>query len=312
MAGSDLGFGSKLAQKQRLLNKDGSFNVRRHTRNPLSNIHLYHSLITMSRGKFLLLIVAYYALANAFFAGLYLLAGIEHLSNPPAGFWPQFWHAYFFSAQTLTTVGYGSVAPIGLAANVIAAVEALIGLLTFALATGLLYGRFARPKARLRFSDHAVIAPHRDNTNALMFRLVNIVESQIVNMEAKVFLSMMDFNRGGSRIFQPLNLDISNVAMLSLSWTVVHTLTPESPLWGLSQEQLLKADAEILILLMGYDDTFAQEVNARYSYTGNEIRWGHKFTPMFFPKEEGTILDLDLLSETTEVPLNQSQAPVLP
>jgi inward rectifier potassium channel len=298
MAGSDLGFGSKLAQKQRLLSKDGSFNVHRHTRNPLGNIHLYHLLITMSWSRFLLLIFVYYAFTNALFAALYVFVGIEHLSNPPAGFWPQFWHAYFFSAQTLTTVGYGSVSPIGLQANVIAAIEALIGLLTFALATGLLYGRFARPKARLRFSENAIIAPHRDNTNALMFRLVNVTESQIVNMEAKVFLSMIDHNQGGARIFQPLNLDISTVAMLSLSWTVVHTLTPESPLWGLSQEQLLRADAEILILLMGYDDTFAQEVNARYSYIGNEILWGHKFIPMFLNENGKTVLYLDLLNNT--------------
>ena len=303
MSGSDLGFGSRLAQTQRLLNKDGTFNVLRRTRHPLKHVYLYHTLITMSWGRFLMLVGVFYLIANGVFASLYMLAGIEHLSNPPEGFWPGFWHAYFFSAQTLTTVGYGSVSPVGLQANVIAAFEALIGLLTFALATGLLYGRFARPKAKILFSHEAVIAPHRDNQNALMFRTVNAMNSQIVNIEAKVFLSMIDRNRNNLRVFQPLALDISTVAMFSLSWTVVHTITPESPLWGLTPEAMEEADAEVIILIMGYDDTFAQEVNARHSYTGEEIVWGHKFNPMFFNQAGGTVLDLDLLGDTAAAPL---------
>lgn len=304
----DLGFGTKINEGySRLINKDGSFNVTRSHESFWNRINLYHRLITMPWKPFLGLVLVFYLVTNALFGGLYMLAGVENLTGvDPSAPMGGFWEAYFFSAQTLTTVGYGRIAPIGTFTNILAAIESLMGLMAFALATGLLYGRFSRPVAHISFSKKAVFAPYLD-INGWMFRIVNDRYNQLIDLEVEVSLSRLETKDDGSRFrkYYTLKLERNKVSFFPMNWTLVHAITDDSPLYNCTPEQLAETDAEFLILLRAIDDTFSQTVHARYSYRHDELLWGRKFKPMFDDTEQGLItLDLTKLSETMEAPLN--------
>lgn len=304
----DLGFGTKINDGfSRLVNKDGSFNVRRSNESFWNRVNLYHRLITMRWRPFLGLVVAFYLITNALFAGLYMLAGVEHLTGvTDTTAMGGFWEAYFFSAQTLTTVGYGRIAPTGMFANTLAAIESLMGVLAFALATGLLYGRFSRPVAHIRFSKKAVFAPYLD-INGWMFRIVNERYNQLIDLDVNVSLSRMEKKEDGSlfRKYYNLKLERSKVSFFPMNWTVVHAITDDSPLYNCTPEELTESEAEFLILMRAIDDTFSQTVHTRYSYRYDELLWGHKFKPMFDESAHKLVsLDLDMLDDTMEVPLN--------
>ncbi|GAA4414735.1 ion channel [Nibrella viscosa] len=304
----DLGFGTRINDSySRLINKDGSFNVNRVNEPFWHRLNLYHRLITMPWPKFYLLVVAAYITTNALFACLYLLAGKEHLkglSESDTG--NGFWGAFFFSAQTLTTVGYGHVSPSGYLTSAIAAFESMIGLLAFALATGLLYGRFSRPVAHVRFSRHAVFAPYLD-VNGWMFRIINERSNQLVDVEVEVSLSRLENKPDGTpyRRYYNLKLERSKVNFFPANWTLVHPITDSSPLYGCTPGQLDESDAEFLILLRAVDDTFSQMVHARMSYRADEVLWGRKFKPLFDTSDNGNYwLDMNKLDDTEEMPLN--------
>ncbi len=216
----DLGFGNKIGQDvRRLINRDGSFNVRRSGAGWRS-IHPYQLLISLSWGKFLLVVTLFFMLVNALFAAAYLAVGIEHLagtSGPEASWIDHFGEAFYFSVQTFSTVGYGAIAPRGHMANLLASFEALIGLLGFALATGVAFGRFSRPSAKINFSPHAVIAPYQD-INAFEFRVVNERKNQLIGLEVQVVLSCSHWD--GSmwvQKFYPIELERSKVTLFSRS-----------------------------------------------------------------------------------------------
>ncbi|MEM6263508.1 MAG: ion channel [Bacteroidota bacterium] len=297
----DLGFGTEISAKaSRLLTKEGDLNVRR-VGNRLKDFHLYQYLISIKWWQFWVYLLLFYICFNAFFACLYVLAGIESLNGiTPHGDWLEdFRRAFFFSTQTFTTVGYGVISPKGLTANLIASFEAMTGLIGFAFATGLLYGRFAQPTARILFSEQAVMAPYRD-IRGLMFRIVNGRRNQLINLEAKIIASW--FEEGGDRLrrnYHLLELERDQVSLFPLSWTLVHPVDENSPLADLTYEQLLAAHAEFLVIIQGYDESFAQTVHARTSYTAEELLWGAAFNRMFYTDEEGrTVIDIERLSET--------------
>ena len=304
----DLGFGTKLNDSySRLINKDGSFNVVHRGGSWASRANLYHRMITMPWPKFLLWVVLFYVSANVLFALMYLAAGAENLRGlDDSMHLTPFWGAYFFSAQTLTTVGYGHIAPIGFVTSIIAAVESLIGLLAFALATGLLYGRFSRPVAHIQFSKNAVFAPYLD-INAWMFRIIHQTDSQLIDVEVSVTFSRLEPRPDGSpsRKYYSLPLERNKVSFFPTNWTLVHPVTNDSPLYGCTSEQLAESDAEFLILLRAMDDTFSQAVHTRYSYRFDELLWGRKFRPMFDVSTPGmVVLDMSKLDDTDEVSLN--------
>jgi len=288
----DLGLGVKAAPV-RWVSKDGSFNVRRAGRARLRPDEFYHHLITMGGLRFLALVLLGYLLTNLVFAALYLWVGMENFTRSGGGrFLDRAMDAYFFSAQTLTTVGYGQISPKGHLASAVAAMESLLGLLSFALATGLLYGRFSRPRAQIRFSREALVAPYRGGAG-LMFRLANGRSSQLIELEASVALSLLD-PEGGARRFHALSLERDRVNLLATSWTVVHPIGPDSPLWGLEPEDLARARAEFIVLVKAFDDTFVQSVYQRTSYTAEEVRWRARFRPMArFAGDGRTEVDLD-------------------
>lgn len=298
----DLGFGAKIAAGgERLINKDGSLNVIRRGKRPVA---LYLALVEMSWGRFFGVIFFFYIGVNALFATLYVLAGQEALIglSSDTGFWDHFSHAFFFSVQTFTTVGYGSISPNGLLGNIISAFDALIGLMAFALATGLFFARFAKPKAQLRFSQNAVMAPYThpetgERMSSLQFRVVNPRNNKLINLSVRVIATWFE---NGGRKYGALELERNQVFMLPLNWTIVHPITPDSPLYGQGQSDLARNKAEILILIQGFDDTFSQEVHANYSYTAKELIWDARFVPMYHELNGVTVLELDKLNDTVK------------
>jgi inward rectifier potassium channel len=280
----DLGFGSVVSREsqQRLLNRDGSFNVERKGLPFWSSFSLYHSLLTMQWWKFFLLCAAWYLVANALFALGYLAAGPGALGSETAGMEHHtFLRAFFFSVQTLSTIGYGHVVPIGLAANVIVTVEALVGLLGFAIITGLLFSRFSRPTAKILFSRHAVIAPYQ-GISALEFRVANARSNELIEVAAKVMLTRFEDVEGvRTRRYYPLQLERPNVTFLPLTWTVVHPIDDSSPLHGADQETLRNTRAEVVVLLSGFDETFSATVHTRTSYLPENIVCNARFANAF-------------------------------
>ena len=281
---------------RRAINHDGSFNVLRKGLR-LRDVNPYLKLIDTTWPRFLLFVLLAFLALNVAFAGLYLALGMEHLKGAEPEM-SAFENAFFFSVHTLTTVGYGNIYPTGGWANTVSAVEAATGLMVFALFTGLLYGRFSRPTARIRFSNNALIAPYQDGTS-LQFRITNARSNVLMNLNARVLLMTVDSTDGQlKRSFVDLPLERRNVYFFPLTWTIVHPIDSESPLYGKTREDLARLSAELLILIQGFDDTFSQQVHARFSYRHDEIVWGAKFIPAFSVDSKGDlILEVDRIHE---------------
>ena len=288
----DLGLGSRVAQKsrQRFLNRDGSFNVSRRGLSPLRSLSLYHWVLNVTWTRFFLLIALGYFAVNAFFATGYYLCGPGALLGSAGGSPAErFAEAFFFSVQTLATIGYGRMSPSGVPANLLVTFEALFGLMGFALATGLLFARVSRPSAQILFSESAVVAPYRDIT-AFMFRIVNERSNQLTQVEATVSLGLWEQVEGAPvRKFHELALERKRVVFMPLHWVIVHPINESSPLYGMSAQEFVAADAEVLILLTALDETFSQTVHARSSYKPQEVIWGAKFADMFHDSPDGRV-----------------------
>ncbi len=299
----DLGFGNIVAResRQRLLNHDGSFNVVRRRRGLVTSLGDYHLLLTLSWPRFLLLVAAMFVALNLLFAGAYMACGPDALDGPAvegtAGHWAR---AFFFSVQTFSTIGYGHVAPANLSANLLVVFEALCGLLVFALSSGVVFARFSRPIARVRYSDRAVVAPYRGIT-AFEFRIVNTSRSQLLDLRAQVLLSLMEVDEAGRSVrrFHDLPLERDHVALFPLTWTIVHPIDARSPLAGMDSRRLHAADAEFLVILAGTDETWAQLVHSRSSYKSDEVDWNARFASILLRPDDGGPMGvaLDRLSE---------------
>jgi len=296
----DLGFGAKVAnQSERLINQDGSFNVERRGLPFFQSLSFYHSLLTISWWKFNLIIVLSFLLINTSFAIIYILFGIKNLEGiTSTTFAGNFFDAVFFSSQTFTTVGYGVIHPTGFWTNIVASVESMFGLLGFAFATGLLYGRFSHPNAKILFSKNAIVAPYK-NMLAFEFRIANARKNQLIDVEIQTILSLKEQIDGRIvKRFHELKLERTKVNFFALSWTIVHPIDKDSPLDGLLYKDLIDSDAEFLILLKAFDDTFSQLVHTRFSYKYNEVVWGASFKNIFIDDKPGiTAIDLDKLSD---------------
>lgn len=285
---------------RRLINRNGIANLRKTGIPIYERISIYHSLLRLPRWKFFLLIITFYTSLNLLFAGIYFGVGVDHLTGTEtsAGLVEKFLEAFFFSSQSLTTVGYGHVAPIGILANTIASIESLIGILAFALVTGIFYARFSRPRAYLMFSDNFLISPYKGG-RALMFRLATFKNNHLTDAEAQVTLAL-HIEEEGKRVtrFYPVKLEISKVTSLALSWTVVHPIGEESPVYGFSEQDFRESRLELVINIKGFDDHFSNTVQQRTSYTSQELIFGARFLPMYERPEDGshTILELDKIN----------------
>lgn len=293
----DLGFGEKVATetRQRFLNRDGTFNVKRRGLRRFSTLNLYHFLLTMSWSRFLGLVLLLYFFSNVVFAFFYSSLGAASLvdtSETPTE--SLFIRAFFFSVQTFATIGYGTIHPVGIVPNLLVTLESYYSLLVNALITGLVFARFSRPTAKVSFSESAVVAPYR-GISGLMFRLVNNRHSQLIELKAQVMFSRFAEKDGKPyRRFDLLDLERQRVSFFPLAWTVVHPIDENSPMFGMTEEEFIKADAEILILLSAIDETFSQTVHTRSSYKSDEIKFGFKFANIYNEPQNGEPISIDI------------------
>ncbi|WP_445633396.1 ATP-sensitive inward rectifier potassium channel 10 [Nostoc sp. DSM 114161] len=277
-------------QKQRLLPpihiqiRDGKFEIMgmgvwySYWRDP------YHLLLTIPWVGFLILICLSYVTINAVFAVAYFLGG-DCIANARPG---SFLDLFFFSVQTLASIGYGAMYPKTTYANVIVTIEAMIGLVGIAVMTGLAFARFSRPTARVIFSRVAVITPH-DAKPTLMFRSANQRRNMILEAQMRVYLMRDEVTAEGQHMRRIYDLKLlrNQTPSFSLSWSVVHVIDEFSPLYGMTAESLMQTNSMLMISLSGIDETVAQVVHARHSYGAKEILWNNRFVDIFHETPDG-------------------------
>jgi len=293
---SDLGFGSIVTDesRQRLINKDGSFNVHRSGLNFFTSLSLYHHLLTMTWIRFTFLASLGYFLMNLGFAFAYIIFGTGLGGSKVVSFWEQLIKSFFFSVQTSSTIGYGHIVPESLGANLLVTLESFVGLMGIALVTGMVFARFSRPTARILFSKNAVIAPYKEIT-AFMFRIANARQNQIIELEAQLHFScIVETDGKRTRGFQRLNLERDSVPFFPLSWTIVHSIDENSPLYTMTLNDLQQAEAEFMILLTGMDDTFNQTVFSRSSYKTDELVFNARFNKIYEAHGHGGAVTIDI------------------
>ena len=308
IADNQTGFGSNAANYGgRFITKNGQPNVVKKGLSFFDQISWFHTMLDIPAWKFHCIIFSFFLIINFLFASIYFGIGTQNLNGITAtSTWGKFAQTYFFSTQTFTTVGYGHISPNGFLTSAVASIQALVGLLSFALATGLLYGRFSKPKAHLKFSDNALIAPFK-NHNALMIRLAPFKNTNLTDAEAKITLGMVVEENGFFvNKFFPLNLEYDKVNSLTLSWTLVHPIDENSPLYQFTKDDFFKNRIEILVFIKAFDEMFSNIVVTRSSYLFNEVIFGAKFIQMYEHSldDTKTILHLDKLNLFEKVVLN--------
>lgn len=296
----DPGFGyDSYKNAKSVIDEKGNSNVI-HINRKFSFDDLYAFFIEISWIQFFLFAILLYTVVNILFAFVYVAIGIEEITPSTGIFWRDFLNGFFFSAQTLTTVGYGGIAPQGLIANIIAAFEAMIGLLSFSFLTGLLYGRFSKPRAAIKFSENFIIRDFKEG-KALMFRLMNNRKTVMIEPEITVMLSITkkEKNSDFKRNFYRLKLERDKIMYLPTTWTVVHEITEESPLYPFVKKGFSQLDAELYILLNYHEESFSQRVYQIHSYPFDRVIEDAQFIPSHgFNKEGYTIVDHDRLNQT--------------
>jgi inward rectifier potassium channel len=291
----------------RFLSPDGRNNlvlygVRRHF-----YTDVYHSWLRAPWRLALAAVTVLYLAVNCLFAAAYLLVGgVENLGPR------SYSDAFFFSVQTIATIGYGHMVPISMAANLLVTLESLVGLIGVAMATGLMFAKFARPTARVLWSDVVVVAPF-EGVPSLMFRVANQRGNQVVEAQIRVTLLISENTREGFPLRRNIDLRLvrSQSTVFALSWTVIHPLTADSPLVTHTRDQLQSGRAEIVASLTGLDDAFNQTIHSRHVWAMDEIAWNARFVDIL-----GTLPDgrqgVDYRRFHDFVPLDAQAAPPPP
>jgi inward rectifier potassium channel len=266
----------------RIVNKSGQPNIKRIGSKFKERFITYHWLISISRFKFIGLVFLTYLMVNLVFALIYFALGpsaIKVHTTESCAF-NFFYNCFFFSSQTLTTVGYGHISPISVTANSVAAVESLMGLMMFALITGLIYGRFSKPKSFIKISNVAVIAPFQEG-KALMIRIVNPTNYILTDVKANIIIALKNPNRKTQSMeFYPAELEYDNISSLAMNWTIVHPINSDSPFYNKTEEELKALNLEVLLYIKGYDQYYSNLIQTQTSFMGDEIIFGAKFSPM--------------------------------
>jgi len=287
---AEIGFGTKnYNESVRFLNQNGTVNVKRKVSDKHIGFDLYHWLLGITWVQFFSLVFVSYVVVNTMFAVLYYAIGADKFGGLDVGSGSEkFYQLFFFSAQTLTTVGYGHIYPNSVFPSTVSSIESMLGLMGFALVTGILYGRFSKPKADLQYSNEALVAPYKDLTG-LMFRVANKKQNELIETECQVILAINN-PENQRRDFHFLELERSKINLLPLTWTVVHPIDDKSPMFGLTASDVKERDGEFIILIKSITDTYFQTVYSRMSYKHSELTWNAKFVPMKqMPHKDGSI-----------------------
>ncbi|MEO1376245.1 MAG: ion channel [Cyanobacteria bacterium J06635_10] len=268
----------------RIVNLDGNFNIVRKGVSKFDWGDLYHVLLTLSWIKLFAVVGAGYIITNLLFALLYLSAG-DGVENMREG---NFSDAFFFSVQTMATIGYGAMHPKTFFANILVAIEALLGLLGVSVGSGLVFARFSLPKARVMFSRVAVVALH-DGVPTLMFRVANERQSWILEAEVNVNLVVSEMTQEGElmRKFYKLPLYRHHSSLFLLTWTVMHPIKESSPLYNITLDEMLEKEMELLVTLTGIDQTVSDNIHTYHSYIPTEILWNHRFADILSKTRNG-------------------------
>ena len=299
------GFGSIVDhQPERLLNQDGTVNVKKVGLRFLDHFSVFHFLVTTNWLTFNVIVILSYVLVNIFFGCIYWFIGIDEIGIAHDTDLEDFLESIYFSAQTFSTVGYGRANPGSHVANFVAFLEMLVGMMYLALAAGLLFARFSRPVAKIIFSKKAVIAPYRQD-KGFMVRLANAKTNLLLDVGAKILLSITEEKNGKPvRRYYDLDLEMNKINMLALSWTLVHPIDEESPLYGLTKQDLDRSDAEFVVMINGFNNTLSQQVHSRTSYKYYDVAWNVKFAPIFSNANDKALVALDRIGQFEKVKMN--------
>ncbi|MCB9255562.1 MAG: potassium transporter [Chitinophagales bacterium] len=296
----DLGFGSTGDQsKERVLNKDGRFNLRRIG----EHYHIYHILISMSWPRFFALIFLSFTIINGFFSLIYYFLGVENIAGfASEGFFMDLVNLFHFSVQTMTTVGYGVMHPTGIPSSVVASFESLVGLLSFALVSGLMYGRFKNPKAEIKYSKNILIT-NVGEKRSIQVRVANKLSHDLLDVEGRMLMLHNEVLEDGSiyKRYRSLTLQIDKISFLPMNWTLTHFIDENSPLYGYTPKEFEEQNVEFLVLITAYDDSFSQLVHSRSSYIYDEIVYEKHWEKPYFSDAKGRrIFDLEKLDKFVE------------
>ena len=295
----------------RFLNRDGTPNSRKYGLGAQRAARLYHAALDASWPAFILWMLGILLLVNGVFAlgyralGSAALAGSEQL-----GVTDPFIRAFSYSVGIFTTTGSSVMHPVGTTANWLTIFESFTGPITLVVAFGLIIARLTRPRMRLGFSDSAIVAPY-EGGRGVMFRIVNLQPGELSDVHVRVNLVRFeDFDGVRERNFHELALERSSVEMFTLHWTVVHPITADSPLAGVTPEELAASQAEFLVFVSALEQTFSTRVTARTSYLWDEVRWDVKFASIFANGPEGVIaIDVERLSRTERLDEGATRTP---
>ena len=310
---ADLGFGRVVAQqvRGRFLSHEGVPMSVKYGLGAQRAARFYLSALAIGWPAFILWLLGALLLMNGVFALAYAALGDGALSGVDGlGMSDPFMRAFAFSVAIFTTTGTGAMHAVGTTANWLVVLESLIGPLTLVIAAGLLVARLTRPRMRIRFSESAIVAPY-EGGRGLMFRMVNVQPGELSDVQVRVNLVRFEnFDGSRERNFHELALERSSVEFFNLHWTVVHPITADSPLAGVTPESLRESEAELLIHVNAHEETFSTRVTARSSYLWDEVRWDVKWASIFASGPDGVIaIDVDRLDRTERLPEGTTSTP---
>lgn len=272
---------------QQLIKKDGTTNIHRHGLNHFAAYNFYQKMIMVSWTKFFFIIFGFYLGINTVFGTIYYFMGVTEsgVSIPDMSY--HYWlKTFFLSTQTITTTGYGQIAQIGLWVNLVSSIEALAGLLFFSLITGLLYGRFSKPTAKLFYSNNILISPFKD-VKILSIRLANAKIGQLIEAQAQLIISVTNtYNKERQRRFHNVKLLNNQISFFTGSWTISHIIDKDSPIYNLNANELDEKDVEFILMVNAIDDAYGQTVYSRMSYQAHEVVWNANFQPISYLNDD--------------------------
>jgi inward rectifier potassium channel len=288
----EYGFGNTtFAENQRIINKDGSFNIKRVGLNFLDRFSLFHFMINSKWITFISLVVLGYFLSATGFALIYSNLGSSQFNGVvESGTGSNFWEFFFYSTQTFATVGYGRINPATTTASLISSIDALTGVLYFAIVTGMLFARFSMPKTKILFAENAVLAKYQEGT-AIMFRIANQLPQPLQNASIRIIASYTFKEQATGRQFLELTLERNEIVFFASSWTIVHPITEESPFYNLSESEFNAIEPEFLIQLKVYDPSYNQDVYINTSYRKEEFQWHKRYAPILVSNEKNNYID---------------------